>query len=402
MKRVLDMVILLELLALICVNSGRFGGRELFARRASEENSRLSSMVWMGVGEAQLVFPEMTELIQGESGIYEARANGNLLGYVLKSLPDSEKISGFMGQTPLLIAMDAQYRILKVHPLPNSESPDFFARVVESKLLETWNGLKPAEVMAKEVDAVSGATYSSRAVIQSMQARMASLTDMKPARSSSKSHLADAAFLILLATTLLAFFKPSLIGKWRILLMAASVAILAIWQGRLLSVAQCLAWLTGGIPVAAQWTLLVLFLLSLLLPILFGKAFYCAWVCPMGAAQGLLGELNRKHRLKLPPSLLSALQLLRSAILWFGLLAVGMGLTFDFSAYEAFSLFHPQTAPMMALILGILSLALSIWIQRPWCRFLCPLGEFLELIRTSRTPSPSGPSGISRPSGSSN
>ena len=213
---------------------------------------------------------------------------------------------------------------------------------------------------------------------------MAPFSEVKPQRSSAKSHLADAVFLILLATTLLVFFRPSLIGRGRLLLMAASVVVLAIWQGRLLSVAQCLAWLTGGIPVTAQWTLLVLFLLSVLLPLFFGKAYYCAWVCPMGAAQGLLGEINRKHRLRLPPALLSALQLLRSAILWFGLLAVGMGLTFDYSAYEAFSLFHPRTAPMMALILGILSLVLSIWIQRPWCRFLCPLGEFLELIRRKK------------------
>ena len=44
----------------------------------------------------------------------------------------------------------------------------------------------------------------------------------------------------------------------------------------------------------------------------------------------------------------------------------------------------PVTTPMLALILGILSLVLSIWIQRPWCRFLCPLGEFLELIRRKK------------------
>ena len=148
--------------------------------------------------------------------------------------------------------------------------------------------------------------------------------------------------------------------------------------------AQFTVWLVNGIPVAAQWAMLLLFLLSILLPLIFGKAYYCAWLCPMGAAQILLGELNKKHKLKLAPALLQWLQALRAAILFGCLLAIAVGLTFDFADFEAFTLFHPQTAPLAALVIGILSLLLAIWLPRPWCRFLCPLGELLETLRTRK------------------
>ena len=101
----------------------------------------------------------------------------------------------------------------------------------------------------------------------------------------------------------------------------------------------------------------------------------------MGAAQMLLGEVNKKHKLKLSPKLVKWLQILRTAILLFGLLAMGIGLSFDFADMEAFTIFRPQSAPIVALVLAIFSLVLSVFVARPWCRFLCPLGEMLEIVR---------------------
>ena len=148
--------------------------------------------------------------------------------------------------------------------------------------------------------------------------------------------------------------------------------------------AQFAVWLVNGIPVAAKWAMLLLFLLSILLPLIFGRAYYCAWLCPMGSAQVLLGELNKKHKLKLAPTLLQWLQILRTAILFGGLLVIAIGITFDFADFGAFTIFHPQTAPIAALVICSISLILAIWIPRPWCRFLCPLGELLETLRRNK------------------
>ncbi len=116
----------------------------------------------------------------------------------------------------------------------------------------------------------------------------------------------------------------------------------------------------------------------------------------MGAAQELVGLLGKGRSLSLGATWLRWLQTLRGAILYFGLLVAAIGIGFDFSMFEAFTLFRPSSAPMAALVLGILSLLLSIWLPRPWCRFLCPLGELLETLR--RKPSPNPAKGSTTPS----
>ena len=406
MKKLLDIIILLLLFALLCINRERFLGHDLFAPPVpppQAENAPASKTeepapaIAITLDEAKLLFPEATALVPKDDAIYEVKNLEITLGFIMKSSPYSDEISGFMGPTPLMIGLAPDFKIQKVIALKNEETPPFFERVKSNGLLDAWNGLLPSQVADKQVDAISGATFSSNGVIGSMQARMAAVKleqqSTQPAPSEAahssasldlKHHLADIAFVLLLIASLIGFFRPTLIGKGRLGLLLAAIIILAFWQGRMLSMAQFTVWLVNGIPVAAQWAMLLLFLLSILLPIIFGKAYYCAWLCPMGAAQLLLGELNKKHKLKLAPTLLQWLQLIRTAILFGCLLAIAIGLSFDFADFEAFTLFHPQTAPIAALIIGALSLLLSIWLQRPWCRFLCPLGEFLETLRTRK------------------
>ena len=408
MKKLLDIIILLLLFALLCINKGKFLGHDIFSKQVAAPSPQAeiapeakaeqpSPAVAITLDEAKLLFPDASALVPKDDAVFEVKGGEALLGFIMKSSPYSDEISGFMGPTPLMIGLAPDFKIQKVVALQNEETPPFFERVKSNGLLDAWNGLLPSQVADTQVDAISGATFSSKGVIGSMQARMAAVkleqastqepppeAVSSPAPTDWKRLLTDAAFLLLLVVSLAGFFRPSLIGKGRLWLLLASIIILAIWQGRVLSMAQFTIWLVNGIPVAAQWAMLLLFLLSILLPLIFGKAYYCAWLCPMGAAQVLLGELNTKHKLKLTPKLLQYLQLLRTAILFGCLFAIAIGLTFDFADFEAFTLFHPQTAPIAALIIGALSLLLAIWIPRPWCRFLCPLGELLETLRRTK------------------
>lgn len=409
MKMAIEIIIIFLLIAIICIRNEKIFGISL-AEKAEpteiekpqeapqkEENAQINAPDAATLQEAKEIFPDATEVAHTDKGVYEVKKNTTLLGFIMKSTPYSNDISGFMGPTPLLIGLDKDSKIVKVIALKNDETPAFFDRVKSAGLLDSWNGLKPAEVASKQVAAVSGATFSSQGIIGSIQARMA-VTDI-PQTASKETHqeaqpnavqtsktdwykiIANVFFILLLCATIIGFFKPGIYGKGRNILMVASILVLAFWQGRILSMAQFLVWIVNGIPVVTQWTILLLFILSIALPLIFGKAFYCAWVCPFGATQMLLGELNKKHKIKLGPAIAKWLQMLRAAILFVGLLAMGIGLSFDFSDIEAFTVFHPQTAPMAALVIGLASLVLSIWIPRPWCRFLCPLGELLEIVR---------------------
>ena len=125
------------------------------------------------ISEIKPYFNDAVKTKAIDTAFYEVKdAKGNKLGTVLFSSPYSNAIKGFNGPTPLLIALDAEGRIKTVTLLENEETPRFAQRVVEGGLYDAWNGLTVEEAMDKQVDAISGATYTSNGVKKSLVARL--------------------------------------------------------------------------------------------------------------------------------------------------------------------------------------------------------------------------------------
>lgn len=78
-----------------------------------------------------------------------------------------QDVDGFMGPTPVEIRIKND-TIIDITPLRNEETPAYFHEA--AKLLKKWIGLTPAKGIALEVDAVSGATFSSDALIENVRA----------------------------------------------------------------------------------------------------------------------------------------------------------------------------------------------------------------------------------------
>ena len=75
-------------------------------------------------------------------------------------------IVGYGGIVPLEITLQ-DGRVKSIRALANSESPDFFTEA--SALLTKWNGKTIEDAQKMKVDAVSGATFSSKAIIGNVQ-----------------------------------------------------------------------------------------------------------------------------------------------------------------------------------------------------------------------------------------
>jgi len=76
-------------------------------------------------------------------------------------------IKGFAGCTPVKVYIKGG-KVLRVEALENEETPKFF-EMVEKGLMKKWNG-KPVKTAEKcKVDAVTGATLSSEAVIENVR-----------------------------------------------------------------------------------------------------------------------------------------------------------------------------------------------------------------------------------------
>ena len=120
-------------------------------------------------------FPTVKKVTKAEKWTEVYDQQGKLLGYAVYSKPASDGIKGYNGETPVLIALNAKKVIMGVYPLPNVETPRFAQRVQEAGFYDNWNGLTVKKAKKKKVDTVSGATFTSRAVAQSVQAALEKL-----------------------------------------------------------------------------------------------------------------------------------------------------------------------------------------------------------------------------------
>ncbi len=120
-------------------------------------------------------FPEAKSVKKTDKWTEVYNAKKKLIGYAVYSKPASDGIKGYAAETPVLIAMSKKQVIVGVYMLPNAETPNFVKHIEEKGFFNSWNGLSVKQAKKKQVDTVTGATFTSRAVIQSVQAALEKL-----------------------------------------------------------------------------------------------------------------------------------------------------------------------------------------------------------------------------------
>lgn len=90
--------------------------------------------------------------------------------YVVNTTTLAKDVKGFRGNTPLNIYIKNN-KIVKIAPLANQETPNFFNKVKQG-LLSKWYGMKASKASTAKVDGVTGATFSSKAVKENVKRGM--------------------------------------------------------------------------------------------------------------------------------------------------------------------------------------------------------------------------------------
>lgn len=78
----------------------------------------------------------------------------------------AKNVEGYNGTVPVKIYIKKN-KIEKIEVLKNQETPKYLAMVKKS-LLNAWDGLTVKAAKAKKVDAVTGATFTSEALIENV------------------------------------------------------------------------------------------------------------------------------------------------------------------------------------------------------------------------------------------
>ena len=87
--------------------------------------------------------------------------------YVINTTTLGSDIEGYNGHTPLKIYIKKN-KVERIEFLKSMETPKYYAKVKKA-LMDKWNGLKVKDAKTQQVDIVTGATYSSEAVIKNVQ-----------------------------------------------------------------------------------------------------------------------------------------------------------------------------------------------------------------------------------------
>lgn len=289
---------------------------------------------------------------------------------------------GYAGPTPVEIYIK-DGKIEKIEPLENTETPRFFSRVLEAGILQKWNGLTPQQATSLEVDAVSGATYSSTALITNVKAGLAyAANNADQLKAHQWLTLKNIAAILTIALGLFAaFFNKS--KRFRYLILGLNVVVLGFWCGSFLSLSLLVGWLSSGVNLSMALIPITLCIVAIVLPFMNKKAHYCTWHCPMGAAQELVGKAV-KHKIAISPKVLKYLKYSGDAILALLLLTMWLGVGFQIMDYEIFSAFLFWQADVVVIALAILFLIISCFINRPYCRFVCPTGTLIRWYNKSK------------------
>jgi polyferredoxin len=138
--------------------------------------------------------------------------------------------------------------------------------------------------------------------------------------------------------------------------------------GSIQNVALAMVDSTYALPLTA----LLFFLLPLVFSLFFGRTF-CAGACPLGAIQDII----ILKPIELPKWIQKVLGLIPYLYLGLALLYVATKSEFIICRYDPFVGLFRFDAPYDMLILGILFLAVGVFVARPYCRFFCPYGVLL-------------------------
>jgi polyferredoxin len=135
----------------------------------------------------------------------------------------------------------------------------------------------------------------------------------------------------------------------------------------------------------------ILMSIIFVLAILFGPVF-CGWVCPLGTMEEWIGKAGRKifknkYNNFVPKKLDRILRYLRYIVLvWVVYMTSVSGyLLFDkIDPYNALFSFWSEEAAPSAIIVLVVTLILSLVVERPWCKYACPYGALLGISNKFR------------------
>ncbi len=335
--------------------------------------------------------PEADHITKQDGDLYAAWAEpdeADLLARIAIGSAD-----GYGGPLRMAVAVDPAGVVIGVVIADDKETPAWMGRVRDSGLLKSLIGKSYGDslILGDDVDGVTGATYTARAMAQATAAggRDAAAAFGHPVEEPGPPTIVFGPPEIVL----ILLFAIGFVGhqsrfpytkQLRWLSMITGLIVIGLLYNSPVTIAYITKLVLGYWP-AWQTNLYWYFLIGGILFVFTvdNKNPYCQWCCPFGAAQdcmGAIGGARSRTPVRFQRLLIWLQRLLTLAAILLGVWFRNPGV----ASYELFgTLFELLGSSVQFAALGLVLIA-ALFIKRPWCNYLCPIRPVTDLIRLIR------------------
>ncbi|MFH0754351.1 MAG: FMN-binding protein [Candidatus Omnitrophota bacterium] len=289
--------------------------------------------------------------------------------------------NGYGGPIQMHMAMSDTGTITFVDVKQHHETSSYISHL--EAFLKQFSG-RPTQnplILGKDIDAISGATITSKAITDAVRQKRDSIMKIKNPQQTASFQLSRIIIPLFLTLTAIAAFalrhNPL---RWAVLL--GGMVYFGIIHHSMLSILQItqagLGFSPGFTENTFWWMLLGISFLSAL----FIGRIYCGYLCPFAAIQEILFFLKIRRSTTAPvitPAIDQQSRIIKYILLF---LIMGLALLFNSSAagnIEPFITLFSGHGSKLAWVFLALMLSLAVFSFRFWCQYLCPVGALTGL-----------------------
>ena len=336
--------------------------------------------------EAKTLKPDHSEF----RGLEVLDGAGEKIGYVVRTSPDADHITGYVGMTDTLVALDKNLKVLGIKIRSSEDTRKHVESVAtDRQFLKIWNGKTWDEVgkmapKALRMEGVAGASMTSLAMAEGIALRFRRSDSGESNQPAFRIQSRDVGLFVVVALALVMTFSKVEKRKWvRRVFQIGVIAYVGLINGDLIAQSLLMGWAKTGLPWRLAPGLVLLGVVALVVPWATRKPVYCLHLCPHGAAQELVGRLTpTKWRITVPDDVARRLRYLPAVLLFMVLAIVMLALPIDLASVEPFDAYILGVAGIATLLIALGGLVAAFFVPQAYCKFGCPTGAVLEFVRS--------------------
>lgn len=301
----------------------------------------------------------------------------------------ASQAQGYGGPITVLVTWTLDGFIQDVYVAAHNDTPSWFDKLGESEFYSQYIGREYSQplLLNDDIDAVSGATYSSigvsGAVAMGRLMMAEQLGDPYPVTEVPIKFgineivlLAGLGAVVTIRTFPPLRRRPSL----RYLTLAVGLLILGVWLSTPLSLINFAIWPVGFAPSWQINIYLYILVFGIVgLSLIFAKNFWCFWMCPFAAIQegahflggGRVRPITKRQLL---------LRNTRYVLLWLVLMVVLVSHSPSVSGFEPWHTIFSLKGNPVQWLLVVVTIGIAMFVYDFWCHFLCPVGAMMDIV----------------------